>query len=468
MKMQKWATNCELLRDKFQQAGETVSTETSITKVLGIFWNYNEDTVSVKFDSVTEVINEGDSTKRTVLQASSRIFYPLGWLAPFTIRVNVLFQKIWMHGLDWESVLPETLKVEWDKWIAELQDISDFRISRNQLATIGPHVPQLLIFTDASPCAYGAVTYLRVIDSSGKIVIQQLLAKVRVAPIKRLTLPCLELVGTLLGARLLKLLRDTVPHENLEYFCWTDSRICLSWLQSTPTKCKPFVCNRVIEIQGLTETSHWKHCSGKTNTADLVTRGISAQNLCTNNLWWHGPEWLAGPQEAWPQSDVISDESPDVLSEARSHEEATVLACHCSPEEPLFDIHKRSRWIRVTRITAWITRMVHNCRDHSSQRVIGPLTAPEIKEAEFIWMRSAQADTFEFEMTTLSADKPLHTASRIRDLHPFLDHHGILRIKTRLENVKASANALCPILLPADHRITYLIPDSLMITALRL
>lgn len=37
MKMGKWATNCDLLRDRFKHAGETVSTEeVSVTKVLGL------------------------------------------------------------------------------------------------------------------------------------------------------------------------------------------------------------------------------------------------------------------------------------------------------------------------------------------------------------------------------------------------------------------------------------------------
>lgn len=460
MKMQKWSTNCDLLREKLKQAGETPAEQVTQSKVLGLSWNYTDDTISVKIDSVTKVLKAGLCTKRTVLQASSRIFDPLGLLAPFTIRVKILFQKIWMQGLDWESVLPETLKIEWDKWTVELQDLKDFRTKRYQLDNSSPDksTHQLHIFTDASPCAYGVVAYIRVEDSTGAVRLQQLLAKSRVAPIKGLTLPRLELVAAVLGARLLKLLVDTLPHTNIEYFCWTDSQVCLSWIKSTATKWKPFVCNRVIEIQGLTDPSRWRHCSGKTNPADLVTRGISAHHLCTSDLWWHGPDWLSGTQETWPASEAGPHESTDELCRSND-EDTTVLACQCSQAEPLFELDKYSSWIRVVRITAWIRRFIHNCRVHTSRRLMGPLTAPEIKEGEFTWMKNAQAEAFSIELASLLKNQPLAKASRIRDLHPFLDNDGILRIKTRLDNVKTSEYVRCPILLPADHRCTYLIID---------
>lgn len=82
---------------------------------------------------------------------------------------------------------------------------------------------------------------------------------------------------------------------------------------------------------------------------------------------------------------------------------------------------------------------------------MGPLTTAEIKDGECTCMKNAQAAAFDIELAALSKDKPLPKASRIRDLHPFLHNHGILRIKTRLDNMKASEDVRCRILLPADH-----------------
>lgn len=93
MKMQKWATNCELLRRTLKQNGETLPTESHWTKVLGLYWNTKEDKLSVNLDSVLKTDSPGN-TKRVVLQTTSRIFDPLGFLSPFTIRAKMLFQRI--------------------------------------------------------------------------------------------------------------------------------------------------------------------------------------------------------------------------------------------------------------------------------------------------------------------------------------------------------------------------------------
>lgn len=68
--------------------------------------------------------------------------------------------------------------------------------------------------------------------------------------------------------------------------------IVLSWIRSSAQKWKPFVANRVTEIQSLTKPDIWSHCNGKHNPADLPTRGQSVENLIDNHLWWNGPDFL--------------------------------------------------------------------------------------------------------------------------------------------------------------------------------
>ena len=66
-----------------------------------------------------------------------------------------------------------------------------------------------------------------------------------------------------------------------------------------PDRWKPFIKNRVIEIQSLTNPNNWKHCSGKSNPSDLLYRGCSAENLLSSKLWKLGPDWLVEPMNAW-------------------------------------------------------------------------------------------------------------------------------------------------------------------------
>ena len=138
---------------------------------------------------------------------------------------------------------------------------------------------ELVAFCDASEKAYGCVVYLKTKDQE-QAEVSLVISKVRVAPVKRVTLPRLELLGALLAARLLKFVKTALLLESeVKYSCWIDSMIALSWIQSDPHRWKQFVCNRVTEIQELTNPAQWKHCSRKDNPADLLTRGIEAKTL---------------------------------------------------------------------------------------------------------------------------------------------------------------------------------------------
>ncbi|GFR19828.1 uncharacterized protein TNCT_672181 [Trichonephila clavata] len=99
--------------------------------------------------------------------------------------------------------------------------------------------------------------------------------------------------GALLAARLAKEVKKTIDQKcSTKAFLWTDSQITLCWIKSPSHIWKPFVANRVREIQALTDPNSWFHCSGKDNPADLLTRGISVDALSTNSKWWNGSSFL--------------------------------------------------------------------------------------------------------------------------------------------------------------------------------
>ena len=87
-------------------------------------------------------------------------------------------------------------------------------------------------------------------------------------------------------ARLVKFIREALRlPDDVEYICWTDSMIALSWIKSVPSRWKTFISNRISEIQALTSKERWSHCPGVDNPADLVTRGISADELVNSDIW---------------------------------------------------------------------------------------------------------------------------------------------------------------------------------------
>lgn len=121
------------------------------------------------------------------------------------------------------------------------------------------------MFSDASEKAYGAAAYLQGQTAEGEPMTRLVMSKSRVAPIKKLTLPRLELMGALIAARMGNNLLQALNMQPYQIRMWTDSMIVMQWISSSPHRWKQFVANRVTEIQSLTPSETWSHCSGKHN-----------------------------------------------------------------------------------------------------------------------------------------------------------------------------------------------------------
>lgn len=126
--------------------------------------------------------------------------------------------------------------------------LADLRI--NRWLQTGPEGAEVELhgFADASERGYAAAVYLR--SSSGTTVsINPLAAKSKVAPVKSVTLPRLELCAAAALTNLTCHVRDTLSLSTAPIFLWSDSRIILHWIQGHASRWKSFVANRVATIQ---------------------------------------------------------------------------------------------------------------------------------------------------------------------------------------------------------------------------
>ena len=148
------------------------------------------------------------------------------------------------------------------------------------------------MFSDASEQAYSAVIYARMEDTNGFVTVKLMTGKNRVAPIKTVSLPRLELcahLGVKLLSRVEEILKLTsLPHQKV--FGWTDSTIVLQWLAQLPRTWTTFVANRVSEVQQILPRANWNHVSSSCNPADCSSRGARLEVLQSSSLWWNGPE----------------------------------------------------------------------------------------------------------------------------------------------------------------------------------
>ena len=146
---------------------------------------------------------KGPITKRNVIHFIASIYDPLGLINPVVVSMKCFLQKLFHLKLDWDELLPDELCNKWDKIlkglensVIELDRLHAYKDSNN------PFKIELHGFSDASKDAYGCCIYLRFIYNSGKIKATLLTGKSRVKPSSNESIPRLELLGTLLLARL--------------------------------------------------------------------------------------------------------------------------------------------------------------------------------------------------------------------------------------------------------------------------
>ena len=339
----------------------------SSLKVLGTCWNGSNDCFHFA-ESHLPPLEGLTCTKRGILSLTARIFDPLGFLTPLTIFGKFIFQELWCLGVGWDELVPEQYQKKFVSWVKGLQSVSQVYIPRCICSKLtwrdASEVLEIHAFGDASTKGYGAVVYCRVPCLDGGYQVSLVMSKGKVAPLKKISLPRLELLGGLLCARLagfvlkaLKLSSDTVTVS-----CWTDSMIALGWIRGDASRWKQFVANRVREIQELTNPSWWRHCTSEENPADVVSRGLTGSELASCKLWWQGPHWLA--------SQVNFSESPSEVPQCTPNEEQVL----CSVSSPAFgevlDVSRFSTLDKALWVMGWVLRFLSNARNKNCETFI--------------------------------------------------------------------------------------------------
>ncbi|XP_075150935.1 uncharacterized protein LOC142225044 [Haematobia irritans] len=334
LQIRKWISNDEtVLQDVCQSDRETFlqfHDGTDVTKTLGLVWDPKLD----KFlFSLSHVMESKNISKRTVLSSIARLYDPLGLIGPIRRYKYMLFVTL--------------------------------------------------------VSAYGVCIYIRS-EYKGEVRVSLICSKSRVAPLKVLTVPKLELSAALLLAEILDEVSGVIGNK-YECHCWSDSMVVLSWLRDESSNYNVFVSNRVSRIQTLTQTMSWHHVPTAQNPADILSRGSSPEELVNCELWKNGPAFLNKSVEHWPKiTNFISD-----LPERR-----------------------RAALISST------------MRDF------------------------AMTFNFAAEYKALKCNKNVPPSSKLYSLAPFMDSDGLIRVGGRLQNSYLNFDAQHPIIVPKQHPLT--------------
>ncbi|XP_065361992.1 uncharacterized protein LOC135955567 [Calliphora vicina] len=474
--LRKWISNSrELLKDLPEEHLLNVDLlnlpESNNAKTLGIRWNAKEDTF---FFNVPLIERKSAYTKRTVLSDIARLFDPAGWLAPIVISAKIIMQQIWQDNTAWDECLNPLTLIKWQKFLQFYDNINRIRIPRwinfSPSAKIEFHG-----FSDASEKAYSACLYARVTPIDGPNSVTLLFAKTRVAPIKVISLPKLELCGAVLLANMTHNLLTQLNLPLHQTYFWTDSSIVLAWLSKQPNSWNTFVANRVSTIIQTVGVENWNHVASHDNPADVASRGCTADELKDDGLWWNGPSWLKESASQWPTTKKhFITQAEAKVSQSFTTTVNTHPSLDTNTENP--DILSRfSKLSNALRVMTYVYRFcdrasctrnntIRNDRvilDRNNPQLVKErlrlltthpsieLDASEIKSTRDRLIILCQTEYFKNEYHCLKRRNPIPNKSNLLTLTPFLDSANIMRANGRLANSNSlSYSERHPVLLP--------------------
>jgi hypothetical protein len=253
---------------------------------------------------------------------------------------------------------------------------------------------------------FGAVSYIRFVYTDGMADVRLLISKSRIAPLKFMTIPRLELNAAVLAARLAVQVRQ--EHDNVfeSTTYWSDSTTVLSWINSRTCRFNNYVGNRIGEILESSAATQWKYVPSLVNPADDASRGIDPAEFTIQHRWFSDPEFLSTSVD-WPRSPTLPplDESDPEIREVTW---VGLIQRESDPIDKL--IENKSRILIIINTIGYIFRFLPNARiprDRQSERRMDALTCEEIEAARSFLLRRVQRNVYQAEVDDLRAGRQI-------------------------------------------------------------
>lgn len=450
MPLRKWCSNdkfiLEGLDSKDIEANLDIEPSLSnSTKALGIMWNPVTDIIGlkIKWEESQKV------SKRTILSDIAKLFDPLGLVSPVVVSTKILLQELWRLKINWDDEVPAEILSKWGDIKENFLCLDQLKIPRHIIAVNSDKI-ELHGFCDASMKAYGAAIYIRSVDSAGNVFSKLAASKSRVAPVKILTLPRLELCAAVVLVELMNLVVHSLKLEEgtTKLVYYSDSAIVLSWLRVDPGRLQIFVSNRVNMIQCNSEIANWRHVRSEQNPADLISRGLLGKDIIDNRFWFDGPQFLL--------EKVLGEQKDSPLQEIPELKKCSRVLVVQSSDAIYKSINHRNNFQFLQNVLANVLKFINLTRKGEYKSV------PKYrKEALNIIFREIQNDYFAADVKMLRSASKVSKSSDINTLCPLLDSTGVIRVGGRLENSDLPYNAKHPILLPYNSKIVELLVEKL-------
>ena len=454
-----------------------------VERALGLHWCVETDVF--KF---TITARERPHTRRGILSVVGSIYDPLGFLTPFALPAKMIMQELCRRKLGWDEAIPGVFSQQWTDWLADLKQMAEFKVDRCIKPKNFGQIThsQLHHFSDASESGYGTVSYLRLENGNGEVHVSFMMGKSRVAPLKQMTIPRMELAAAVLAVRVDKMLRKELQLPLDKSMFWTDSTTVLKYISNENKRFQTFVANRISLIRDATDVTQWKYVGTKENPADAASRGLTADRFLSCKKWIRGPDFLYKENDKWPNlpfESTVSAIDPEVKPDITVN---VIVKDELNPTNYL--IHYFSSWMRLKTAVAWLLKVKNTLSQLTKRRkeiqaavssiekdpvrlkekvekemqafkttLCGQcLTPADLIQAEHAVISFSQMQKFPEEISVLQTDKNVKRNSHLYKLDPVLDG-GLLRVGGRLSRLAMPEEIKHPIILSKDLHISTLL-----------
>ncbi|XP_025155167.1 uncharacterized protein LOC112588700 [Harpegnathos saltator] len=265
----------------------------------------------------------------------------------------------------------------------------------------------------------------------------------RVTPLRRASLPRLELCSAQLLSRLMQATIKATGCGEPTIYCWTDSSVALLWIGGYPSRWTTFVASRVSFIHETTTDASWHYVPSGDNPADCASRGLSPGGL-RHALWWHGPSWFIGDPAEWPSALRVTVDPSGCEERRRVHLAAVNLEDWCG-------VLRASSFRKTICMMAYVRQFL------LIPRVREPLSADELRKAQLRLLRITQNNFFGDKLAHLPEERALAVGSVLRPLNPAIYGCGLLCVGGRLQFSALPADTRQPVLLPRHSQLVALV-----------
>ena len=423
---------------------EYLGGQSVIVKTLGVQWNLGKDRINIDIN-----IFYVPNTRRKLLSQIAAVYDPLGIVGPLMIEGRIIIQEMCRIKMGWDEVVSTSINDKISKWINKIQTCTHLTIQRCLRKYSGLDVVkyELHLFSDASEKAYGAVSYLKVFYENNQVSVVFLLGKTRVAPLKHVSVPRLELVAATTAVKLFLVIKRELDIAFSRVYFWTDSTIVLRYIKSETLRFQTFVANRVSTIRSGSEDAVWRHVGSESNPADDASRGRQTER------WLEGPKFLFEQEERWPK-DPFLNLSDETDLEIKRMVNCTKIKNIC---DSLISITERySSWEKLKRAVGWLIKYKQYLQVFGKKEVKKRLSVEDLREAEMVIFKTIQRNYYFEEYTHLEKGREIRVSSSLRKLNPMLID-DVMRVKGRLEYLDLNFEEKNPIILPGKCHVSELL-----------